>query len=52
VAKDGLKIIILIGGGTKKSQPQDIDQALALRDDYKRRKASTPNGAKRHGTDP
>ncbi len=25
LAKDGLKIIILIGGGTKKRQQQDID---------------------------
>lgn len=30
LAKDGLKIIILIGGGTKKRQQQDIDQAVAL----------------------
>ena len=46
LAKDGLKIIILIGGGTKKRQQQDIDKAVALWDDYKRRKASTPKGAK------
>ena len=44
LAKDGLKIIILIGGGTKKRQQQDIDQALALWEDYKRRKASTQKG--------
>ena len=46
LAKDGLKIIILIGGGTKKRQQQDIDRAVALWEDYKRRKASTQNGAK------
>ena len=46
LAKDGLKIIILIGGGTKKRQQQDIDKAVALWDDYKRRKAPTPKGAK------
>lgn len=46
LAKDGLKIIILIGGGTKKRQQQDIDQAVALWEDYKRRKASTLKGAK------
>ena len=46
LAKDGLKIIILIGGGTKKRQQQDIDQAVALWDDYKRRKASTQKGGK------
>lgn len=43
-AKDGLKIIILIGGGTKKRQQQGIDQAVALWEDYKRRKASTRQG--------
>jgi putative addiction module killer protein len=43
-AKDGLKIIILIGGGTKKRQQQDIDQAVALWEDYKRSKASTQKG--------
>ena len=44
LAKDGLKIIILLGGGTKKRQQQDIEQALALWEDYKRRKASTQRG--------
>ena len=44
LAKDGLKIIILIGGGTKKRQQQDIDRAVALWEDYKRRKASTAKG--------
>jgi len=28
--QDGLKIFILIAGGTKKRQQQDIDQAVAL----------------------
>lgn len=46
LAKDGLTVIILLGGGTKKRQQQDIDQALALWDEYKRRKASTSRGAK------
>ena len=45
VAKDGLRLIILIGGGTKKRQQQDIEQALALWSDFKRRKASTKQGA-------
>ncbi|EQD75052.1 addiction module killer protein [mine drainage metagenome] len=44
LAKDGLKIIILLGGGTKKRQQQDIDRAVALWDNYKRRKASTQKG--------
>ena len=45
LAKDGLKIIILIGGGTKKRQQTDIDEAVALWEDYKRRKARTKKGA-------
>jgi putative addiction module killer protein len=44
LAKDGLKIIILIGGGTKKRQQKDIDRAVVLWEDYKRRKASTRQG--------
>ena len=44
LTKDGLKIIILIGGGTKKRQQQDIDQAVTLWEDYKRRKALTQKG--------
>ncbi|HEY4079923.1 MAG TPA: type II toxin-antitoxin system RelE/ParE family toxin [Burkholderiaceae bacterium] len=38
LAKDGLKLIVLIGGGSKKRQQKDIDRALALWEDYKRRK--------------
>ncbi len=44
LAKDGLKIIILIGGGTKKHQQRDIDQAVGLWEDYKRSKASIRQG--------
>jgi putative addiction module killer protein len=44
LARDGLKLIILIGGGTKKRQQRDIDQAVALWEDYKRRKAATRKG--------
>ena len=44
LAKDGLKIIILIGGGSKKRQQKDIDRAVVLWEDYKRRKASTRQG--------
>jgi putative addiction module killer protein len=46
LAKDSLTIIILIGGGTKKRQQQDINQAMALWQDYRRRTASTRKGAK------
>jgi putative addiction module killer protein len=44
LAKDGLKIIVLLGGGSKKRQQQDIDRAVALWEDYKRRKAQTQKG--------
>jgi putative addiction module killer protein len=44
LGQDGLKIIILIGGGTKKRQQHDIDQAVALWEDYKRRKALMQKG--------
>lgn len=44
LAKDDLKIILLIGGGTKKHQQRDIDQAIALWQDYKHRKAATQKG--------
>ena len=44
LAKDGLKIIILLGGGSKKRQQKDIDQALAMWEDYKRRKSQTLKG--------
>ena len=49
LAKDGLKTILLLGGGTKKRQQQDIDSAVALWEEYKRRKASTRKGNE-HGT--
>ena len=40
LAKDGDQLIILIGGGTKKSQVRDIDQAIKLHQEYKQRKKS------------
>jgi putative addiction module killer protein len=36
--KDGDRMVILVGGGTKKRQQQDIYTALARWQDYKRRK--------------
>lgn len=38
LAKDGLRMIILLGGGSKKRQQQDIERAVALWEDYQRRK--------------
>ena len=40
LAKDGIQIIVLLGGGSKKTQQRDIDQALALWAEYKVRKAA------------
>ena len=36
--KDGPTIAILLGGGTKKRQQRDIEDAQACWQDYKRRK--------------
>ena len=40
LAKDGVRVILLLGGGTKKQQQKDIDLAVDQWEDYKRRKAS------------
>ncbi len=44
LAKDGLKVLLLLGGGTKKRQQKDIERAIALWEDYKRRKSKAPRG--------
>jgi putative addiction module killer protein len=36
--KEGERLVILLGGGTKKRQQQDINAAVARWQDYKRRK--------------
>lgn len=38
--RDGEKVIILLGGGTKKRQQRDIEAAKARWQDYKQRKRS------------
>src|SRR5713226_1916757 len=38
--KDGEKLVILVGGGTKKRQQEDINTALARWRDYKMRKGA------------
>jgi putative addiction module killer protein len=38
LAKDGIRILVLLGGGTKKGQQKDIERAIVLWDDYKQRK--------------
>lgn len=44
LARDGEQLIVLFGGGTKKRQQADIDNAKALRDEYKRRKRQAKQG--------
>jgi len=39
------ELLLSIGGGTKKRQQTDIDEAVVLWEDYKRRKARTKKGA-------
>ncbi len=38
LAKDGEALVILFGGGTKKTQRKDIERAIALHREYKLRK--------------
>ena len=38
LAKDGDRLIVIFGGGTKRSQQRDIDRAKALHAEYKARK--------------
>ena len=38
VGKDGMKLIILLGGGIKKGQQKDIETAWEFWEDYKKRK--------------
>ncbi|MFI5098754.1 MAG: type II toxin-antitoxin system RelE/ParE family toxin [Candidatus Acidiferrales bacterium] len=38
--KDGERLVILVGGGTKKRQQEDINNALARWEDYKQRKGA------------
>ncbi|HCC53843.1 MAG TPA: addiction module protein [Desulfobulbaceae bacterium] len=39
IGRDGERLIILLGGGTKKGQQKDIDRAETIWEDYKKRKA-------------
>ena len=42
LAQDGARLIILFGGGTKRSQQGDIDRARDLHKEYKARKKAKP----------
>lgn len=39
IGRDSERLIILLGGGTKKGQQKDIDRAEAMWEEYKARKA-------------
>ncbi len=45
LARDGLELIVLLGGGSKKRQQKDIDRAIELWQDYKHRKAQMARDA-------
>ncbi len=38
IGRDGERLIILLGGGTKRGQQKDIDRAEAIWEEYKERK--------------
>ncbi|MDR6853891.1 type II toxin-antitoxin system RelE/ParE family toxin [Variovorax guangxiensis] len=46
LAKDGDMLIVLFGGGTKRGQQRDIDQAKTLLAEYKARKRARHQAAK------
>ena len=45
LARDGLTLILLLGGGTKSRQHKDIDGALEIWEQYKRRKTLQKRGS-------
>ena len=46
LARDGEALIILFGGGTKRGQQKDIEQAKALHAEYKERKKTLATAKK------
>ena len=40
IAKDGIAIVLLLGGGIKDTQQRDIDRAVTAWNDYKRRRCA------------
>ena len=46
LAKDGESVVILFGGGTKRGQQRDIDQAKEFFDEFKLRKKAEKLAAK------
>ena len=52
LARDGLQIIILLGGGSKVRQQRDIDRAVDLWEQYKRFKATVARKSKTGSSKP
>lgn len=52
LTKDGDALIVLFGGGTKRGQQRDIDQAKALLAEYKARKKTAAHAAAKAGRGP
>ncbi len=46
--KDGKELIILFGGGTKKTQKADIKKAKELCEEYKIRKKASKKNKQKH----
>jgi putative addiction module killer protein len=51
LAQDGKELIVLFGGGTKKGQQSDINQARALYQEYKKRKKKASEVATQEETE-
>ncbi|VTU46217.1 putative addiction module killer protein (plasmid) [Variovorax sp. SRS16] len=49
LAKDGDRLIVLFGGGTKRGQQRDIDRAKMLQSEYKARKKAATAAARKFG---
>lgn len=50
LARDGERLIVLFGGGTKRRQQADIDQAKILHAEYKARRAARASKRKTTST--
>ena len=47
LARDGEKLIVLLGGGTKRGQQRDIGRAVKLWNEYKQRKSAAQTGKRK-----
>ncbi|MBE9009636.1 type II toxin-antitoxin system RelE/ParE family toxin [Pseudanabaenaceae cyanobacterium LEGE 13415] len=51
LAQDGKQLIVLFGGGTKKGQQSDVNQAKELYQEYKERKKKTIEAPAQEGNE-